>query len=560
MKKKYFIWNTNVLMILTLLIVCISCKKSILDENPQDFFSSENAYTNAKTFQLSVNTLYADSRNFISGDIAGSGFYMRDYLRIGTDEATTGQTIRPGFLVDYNLFNSNHEAATYFWDKCYTTLIPRANTIIDRAELPAAVWTTGAEKNRIVAQAKFFRAYAYYTLVNLYGDIPLIERESITPQFNFTRTAKTSVLALVRKDLEFASQNLSFNPSQVSDGVLTSAAADMLLSTVYLAMKMPDSAVISTSRIINSGYYRLMTQRFGSDPNHSGHFPAGGGDAYSDLFWENNANRSGGNMESIWVLQNAFNVPGGAPVPSGTQGLSRSWGPFYQNLTAPDGKRAMIVSDSLGGRPVAFVRTTNYANNDIWSSGGNDMRNSKWNIRRDWYYNNPATSYYGQKIDFKAPGLVDTLYFIYPMFRKVEGVITNIGGSVTPNQKFIVYRLAEAYLLRAEAYTGLNQLQKAADDLNMVRTRSQASTVNAADVNIAYILDERARELIIEEPRRLTLNRLDLWYSRTLKYSLNEPKFFYQIAKTIQSYNSLFPIPRSAIDATPELKQNPGYN
>jgi hypothetical protein len=50
-----------------------------------------------------------------------------------------------------------------------------------------------------------------------------------------------------------------------------------------------------------------------------------------------------------------------------------------------------------------------------------------------------------------------------------------------------------------------------------------------------------------------------LWYQRTLKYSLNEPEFYYQIAKSIQPYNALFPIPQSAIDATPGLTQNPGY-
>jgi hypothetical protein len=365
-----------------------------------------------------------------------------------------------------------------------------------------------------------------------------------------------SILNLVRSDLEFASRWLPSNPGQVAEGELTSAAADMLLATDYLQLKMPDSAVAATSRIIGSGFYHLMTQRFGDDPTHDGHFPAGGGDVFSDLFWENNANRSGGNMESIWVLQSAYNVPGGN---IGTS-LSRTWGPYYANLIAPNGTQGMVLADSLGGRPVGYVRTTNYFNYDIWTGDWNDMRNSPWNIRRIWYYNNPSNPLYGQKIDFKAPGLKDTIQNIYPMIRKVEGVIQSINSSSTPNQKFIVYRLAETYLLRAEAYLDLGELQNAADDINKVRARAKAPLIDAGKVDINFILDERARELIIEEPRRITLNRLGLWYDRTLKYSLDEPSFYYLIKKTIQPFNALFPVPQSALDITPGLKQNPGYH
>lgn len=536
----------------------ISCNSDLLDEKPKDFFSTENAYTDPKTIQLAVNTLYADARAFIFNDNGSDngGYPYREYLRMGTDVATVGQKHRPYLLVDFRLFNSTHEAARYFWDKSYQTLIPRANSIIAHAQLPEVLWSSDEEKNFVLAQVRFFRAYAYYTLVNLYGDVPLITKEILVPEFDFVRAPQAEVMDLIREDLEFASGHLPPNPNAVEEGQLVQATADMLLATLYLQLEMPDLAIEATSRIIDSGYYRLMTERFGDDPSHDGHYPEGGGDAFSDIFWENNANRSGGNMESIWVLQTANRVPGGAAGAS----ISRTWGPYYGNLIAPNGGQGMVLADSLGGRPVGYIRTSNYFNYDIWAGENwDDMRNSPWNIKRDWYYNNPANSLFGQKIDTQDPDLIDTIQFIYPMVRKGEGVIESINSSSTPNYKFIVYRLAETYLLRAEAHLMKGDLVAAAEDINRLRSRANAKPVSPGDVSLSYILDERARELIIEEPRRITLNRLGLWYERTKEHSMNEPAFYYLIEETIQPHHAMFPIPQTALDATPGLVQNQGY-
>lgn len=559
--KIHNIYNSNSWFVLWLLVASftgISCNPDLLNEKPKDFFSTENAFSDPKTIQLAVNTLYADARAFIYNDNGSDngGYPYREYLRMGTDVATVGQKHRPYLMVDFRLFNPTHEAARYFWDKSYQTLIPRANTIITHSLLPDVPWASEEERNGVLAQARFFRAYAYYTLANLYGDVPLITDEILTPQFDFTRDPKADVLNLVREDLEFASQHLPSNPNQVEEGQLASTVADMLLSTLYLQLELPDLAIETASRIIDSGHYRLITERFGDDPTHDGHYPEGGGDAFSDIFWENNANRSGGNMETIWVLQTANRVPGGGAGAS----ISRTWGPYYGNLIAPNGGQGMVLADSLGGRPVGYIRTSNYFNYDIWAGDNwDDMRNSQWNIKRDWYYNNPANPLFGQKIDTKDPDLIDTIQFIYPMVRKGEGVIESINSSTTPDYKFIVYRLAETYLIRAEAYLMKGELGLAAGDINQLRARAKAKPITPAEVTLKYILDERARELIIEEPRRITLNRLGIWYERTKQNSMNEPAFYYLIDETIQPYHALFPVPQTALDATPGLVQNPGY-
>ena len=115
-------------------------------------------------------------------------------------------------------------------------------------------------------------------------------------------------------------------------------------------------------------------------------------------------------------------------------------------------------------------------------------------------------------------------------------------------------RLSETYLLRAEAYLHKGDRVNAAADINVVRKRAQASPVDPADVNIDYVLDERMRELIIEEPRRRTLVRLHKMYERTMKYN-------YRVKNNMQPYHELWPIPQKAIDANTAIKieQNPGY-
>jgi starch-binding outer membrane protein, SusD/RagB family len=81
-------------------------------------------------------------------------------------------------------------------------------------------------------------------------------------------------------------------------------------------------------------------------------------------------------------------------------------------------------------------------------------------------------------------------------------------------------RLAETYLLRAEAYPGLNNTTAAAADINVVRASANASAVVPAKVTIDYILDERLRELGVEERRMLALMRLGKWVERTRKCNL----------------------------------------
>lgn len=150
--------------------------------------------------------------------------------------------------------------------------------------------------------------------------------------------------------------------------------------------------------------------------------------------------------------------------------------------------------------------------------------------------------------------VVDTTRNYYPYFRKIEGIMpwgTMEGRTMNDRYKM---RLSETYLLRAEAYLHKGDKVNAAADINVVRGRAQAAFVKPEEVDIDYILDERMRELIIEEPRRRTLVRLHKLYDRNMKYN-------YRVTKNMQPYHELWPIPQKAIDANTAIKieQNPGY-
>jgi hypothetical protein len=118
----------------------------------------------------------------------------------------------------------------------------------------------------------------------------------------------------------------------------------------------------------------------------------------------------------------------------------------------------------------------------------------------------------------------------------------------------IYLRLADTYLLKAEAQFKLGQLDAAAETINIIRERSNATPITAADVTLDFILDERSRELIVEEDRRYTLLRTGTFLERTAKYNKRGGEF-------LAPRDILFPIPQTVIDAnlTAPFPQNPGW-
>ncbi|MFN3380433.1 MAG: RagB/SusD family nutrient uptake outer membrane protein, partial [Runella zeae] len=461
----------------------------------------------------------------------------------GTDLGSIG--VRDAYLRNYETqLTPTFTGVNHFWDWGYLNLLPRANQIIDYAQRPSAVWADEKQKNAVIAEARFFRAYAHNMLTNLYGDVVIADKLATEPKVDYQRNKRKEVLEFVKADLEFASQWLPLTEPQ--PGRIVKNAADHLLTEVNISLGNYDKAIETATAVISSGRNQLMNQRFGTQKNQPG-------DVYSDLWKDGNQNRSGGNLENLWVIQYEFQTPGGVTTSGNGRNWLRCWGARYFDAKDPDNASGMVIADSLG-RGVSWMRPSNHVLYGIWKDDPNDMRNSEYNIRRKWYYNNPTSKYFLKEVKFHAN--LDTLYHIYPAFRKVEGL--SLAGATNGRtfNDWPMMRLAETYLLRAEAYLMKGDKQKAADDINVVRGRAKAKPVAAAQVDLDYILDERLRELIVEEPRRLTLSRMGKLVERTKKYN-----GFATTINTIQAKNELFPIPQKFIDANfgNKVPQNPGY-
>lgn len=543
--RKYFTFSY-------LTILLMGCSDGLLNEVALSSLSSDVILQSKSGFESYITALHFSSREELT-KFEGFGWYINQQM--GTDIACSGENAAANFR-DYNAYlNPQTQCVERYWDWAYSDMLVKANTIIAYAnrENLQHIWASQEEKNAVIAEAKFFRAYTHNFLANLYGGVPIVDIPYTGPKTDFVRNSREEVFQLVKSDLEFASAWLPETVTKEKEGRVVKAAADHLLTEVYISLNEYDKAIESASRVIDSGLYRLMNERFGSKKDLPG-------DVYSDLFKTGNQNRSSGNLESIFVWQFEDQTPGGLGSMNGNT-LLRCWAPFYVNVKDPDGQPGMTLADSLG-RGVGWVRPTTYFLYDLWNNNwDNDIRNSPHNIRRVHIYNNPTSKWYLQPVEKSHYAKLDTFQMLYPTLRKVEGNLvalasTSLDFSGRTYTDIMVFRLAETYLLRAEAYMKKGELVKAADDINKVRERANAHPVAPQDVDLDYILDERARELITEEPRHRTLVRTGKLVERVRKYNMRD-----DTRATIQDKHMFWPIPQKAIDAnfSVKLEQNPGY-
>jgi starch-binding outer membrane protein, SusD/RagB family len=570
---------------LALLLMAGGCKKDdeFLRETPTDFLTTGNAFINYAQFKTGLNDLYRQVRFNYNNRDSGDDFF---HFGSGTDN------IFPPFdnnvFTDWNLVNPVTDVLRVVYARHYS-MIFNANTILAQTENPA-VTLTPAQKLIVQAEARFFRAYAYRYLSFLFGGVPLLDKPVTTPRLDYTRNSRAEIYDFCVKDFEFAAANLPKTTAEA--GRLVQAAAFHHLAEMYIALgdetKTPANytkAIDAATKIIDktAGDYSLMTQRFGWRKDVAG----------KNVFWDlfqmrsttsvSNYNYQQGNKEAIWVMQVDKFLTGGLGVnlPTRTDQERAFWPSFWAlekfGYSGP-------ARDWMG-RGISLVRPTNYFTYYLWNNvGANDMRNSEVNIQRvfvapppvingkevpgyDTTYSTTVTLFDGSKFVVKLkPGdpikpewlttRQDTMERVFPRIMKM-GSDFHYAGDPSNGfaQESYAIRLAETYLVRAEAYMKAGDIVKAAADINAVRGRAGAIAAQPADINIDYILDERIRELFGEEMHTLTLCRLGLLYDRTKKYG-------YVISQqTVQPKNNLFPIPQSVIDANSQavFEQNPGY-
>ena len=556
-----------------------------LKEIPKDFNSPENSFTDKAGFEAALADIYRHIRYMYSWDNAGDEIDVygvlgveADIYNVGLNDDANGNAQFGEKIWYWNLINADNGRVARNWNHYYQ-LIFRANVIIDRSEENNIKWTD-TEKAQIVAEAKFLRAFFYRFLANMWGDVPLVLSETKEPKFDYVRTPRAEIYKQCKDDLSYATQYMKTVDQQPA-GRAPRAAAYHLLSEVNICLGDNQGAIQAASAVIDDPNFKLMTDRFGVRKNFTftGYTYRGPkkpwGDVYWDLFQKGNMNWNQGNRECIWNTQYNLTLKGGGNTSDfqSSFNLERWFCPDWWRAVDKDGKINWL-KDTLGGRPVSengSIFPSNYLGELVWQYKGDwdrDIRNSEYNIRREYYWTNPNSRFYGQPLlrENMAIPSEHRLRTSPTFIKAVEAVHYGMRLDLTSGQysdagrifkDWYLIRLPETYLLRAEAYLRSGDKQKAAADINVVRNRAKATPVTASDVDIDLILDERARELCIEEFRFSTLMRMGKLVEYLHKYNGGVIQKKYQLP----DWKNLFPIPQSVIEANKhsDLGQNPGY-
>lgn len=519
-----------------------SCKKSFLDEKVYSAYAP-STLADSLGFEASITGLNNQlSQFFTTSDRQG----WLNVWQVGTDIAYAAQ--QEGIEVpyfNYNLLIATDAAASFTWSTMYR-IINNANIIIQNVESPALTGMTITNKNAVNGEARFFRAYAYNVLATCFGKVPLVKEPLTAPKTDFVRAPLTEVDALIAEDLLFAGTHLPAidQVKSNSKGRMYSRAnkamAQHLLAEAYLRSGKNDLAEKQALDVINSGKFTLTKARYGIRASQPG-------DPFADMFIYGNMRWGQGNKETLWTMEmeHPATVIGGI---TNSPQHRRVWNAAYYQITG------MKLVDSLGGRGLARLRLNNFVIYGLYEQ--NDMRNSRFNFRRRFTYNNPAVpATFGQPVPYVG---FDTIFRIPPHTTKWDQFDPNDEFGFAMIKDMILMRLGETYLLLAEAQFKQGKTTEAAATLNTLRARSNASPITAAQVTLDFILDERARELVGEENRRMTLMRTGKLVERAIKYNSISPV---NQMSGLAAHHQLLPIPQSEINLNKDavLEQNAGY-
>lgn len=568
----------NIFFILTLFFLLqVSCSEEWLEPKPLSFYAPENVYNEKAGFKSLLVQLRKDLRRENTGPASTGNFLVL--------EQSASDVAVPATALDFYKLTPNTSRNFSFLrliDHVYETT-KSANTVISRID--DIEWENEEERNAILAEAYFFRSYWYYRLVHTYGDVPFVGVELSGAKLDFRTHSREAILQKIQADMEYAVEWL---PATAAPGEVSKGAGHHLLTKIYLANLEFDKAIAAATSVIN-GPYALMQTRFGSWAGVTNR------NVIWDLHRPDNMNLPA-NTETILATVDRYE----APPEAKTTGLltMRHYHGGWFNIKDSQGKAGMVASgvmyDTLG-RGNVNGRLTPFFQYNIWNYGTTTWRDTP-DLRRsdanwiDWKmdeirFNNPKSVNFGEPIRLEYfASLTDTLYYIYA-FPYYKTYAPNQPGErpYGGNGDWYLFRLAETYLLRAEAHYWKNDFASAANDINVVRERANAVPITAAEATIEFIFDERARELFAEEPRHAEMVRVSFTMAKKglNGYSLetfHEKNWWYDIVKKnnifyttrvslvgntsdIAPFHVLWPIPQSMIteNTLGTINQNRGY-
>lgn len=595
MKKIYSKHIASSLLAMFLFVGCDDA--GFLKEDPETFYTIDNVFSTSEQVAQVITTCYHRVSNIYCPYDNSSELNVWSYSMGNGTDIFDVPTIRFSYRFnDYSIINSENAVFKDTYAAFYY-LINSANTALYAADREDIVWNSEAERVYIIAQARFFRAFAYRNLGELFGGVPLVTERTTTPRYDYARSTRMETYQYAIDEMEAILNDLPVTTADA--GRLVKAAAQHNLCQLYMdkgvlleaeggdAATAYNKAISYANDVIDSGTYSLMTERFGSrkdenpefyyassvadqTPDHtytSAGYPIEG-NLYWDLFQIGNQDYQDGNKEAIWCAQSDYEVykSDGNKACLDYPGI---YGPVFRDQGA-----AHITGDreDVGGFGMCQITPTPYARDQIYAEKwGDDLRNSEAVLHRTFLGNVKTSEYYGKKIPwdvlYRMDGSgkpADAAYtMLYPLSCKIGPDFYTLAADGRTLRSIFrddyLIRLPETILLRAEAKMRVGNNAGAASDINMLRSRAKCSyLVTASDVSIDLILDERARELIYEESRWNTLLRMGgtVAIDRIKKYS-----YWDYPRTTLNKAFSVWPIPQSVIDTNKDvdLEQNQGW-
>lgn len=502
--KKYLF--TNLIIAVLAIALFTGCKKFL------DRASLSASITDVKVGALESQALglYGAIRNSATDPYCGDGFENIPWVAMNGFRSDDAEIVAdPGASAWHQTYDNfqytkDDWGAGLYWDKHYT-FIGLCNSALDVATTNNL---TDAGSIINVAEAKFFRAYAYFDLVRTYGAVPKIDfKINSSSDAQVAKSDTATIYALIDADLTYAEQHLPSAWSSDYPGRLTANAARAMHAKALLYRKKYSEALGLLNTVIGSGQYSLY-------PTYWKMFKKEG-ELCSESIFEIQAHKTAGDGNTYWSrLGQCQGVRGG----SGEWDLGWGWNTPTASLVS-----AYETGDQRKDATILFSNQ---------SDGGTN------------------TGGYGKTV----PNLTNALYWNKKVYNQYSDYLA--AGLGTPNNEaqntwvnHIVLRYSDVLLMAAECANELNTTQtQAVAWVNAVRNRAglaNISFVSQTDLR-TKIKQERRVEFGMEYERFFDLVR---WGDAT---SILSPNGY-------QNKHRYYPIPTSALNANPKLVQNPEW-
>lgn len=225
-------WFSNSLTIVFALVLLNACKsdKEFLKERPETFYTTDNAFSSSAQVDQVLISIYSNIREAWTNPNEQAWMYI--FKGNGTDMFDVASIRRGSTFNNYGNINPDN-AVFYSVYSFWYDIISKANLAIYAADLPQVQWSSDQDKKYALAQARFFRAFAYRNLGELFGGVPIVTAITQTPVFDFKRSTRVETYDFAITEMEAILNDLPV--TTVVGGRIVKGAAQHNLVELYLA-------------------------------------------------------------------------------------------------------------------------------------------------------------------------------------------------------------------------------------------------------------------------------------------------------------------------------------